>query len=147
MLRTNKKFRFYDTSCAICVMSLGSEPRYPITKEHVFDATCEPLSTVAVIRNVKDVKSLYQIGLKCQILLWSLILLGAVFTSFAVLSLSWLCIIPFVLLCGYYCDYILCAPDGSMYDSERNVLYTDGHLILADIPDTFVYVKGTDKYR
>lgn len=147
MLRTNKKFRFYDSNCAICVVPLGSELRYPVTKEYVFDAACEHLSTVAVIRDVKDVKSLYQVGLKHQILLWLLILLGAVLTSFAVFSLSWLCIIPFVLLCGYYCDYILCVPDGAMYDSEHNVLYTDGHLILAGIPDTFVYVKGADKYR
>lgn len=147
MLRTNKKFRFYDTSCAICVMSLGSEPRYPITKEHVFDAACEPLSTVAVIRDVKDVKLLYTLGLRHQLLLWLLVLLGAVLTSFAVSSMGWLCIIPFVALCGYYCDYILCVPDGTMCDAEHNVLYTDGCFVLADMPDTFVYVKGTDKYR
>lgn len=147
MLRTNKKFRFYDTSCAICVVPLGSELRYPVTEEYVFDAACEHLSTVSIIKDIEDVKALYHTGLKCQILLWLLVLFGAILTSIAVSNLGWLCVIPFIVLCGYYYDYILCMPDGTMYDAEHNVLYTDGHFVLADVPNTFVYVRRADEYR
>lgn len=147
MLKTNRKFRFYEPDSAKCEMALGTGVTFPVPPEFVFDASKENLSDTILIKSLHDVHAFYQEALQRQWLLWALVAFGAIFTAAVYQTFGWVGIIPYALLCCCCGNSILCLPDGSIYDTEHNVLYKDGHLNLHDMPDTTVYVKGSEKYR
>lgn len=147
MLKTNKFFRFLDQDSGRCVMTMCTGIIYQVPKEYVFDATCEQLSRTAILSNLDSVKQLYKERLRQQWLLWLVTICGGLFTAAAVVYAGLFWAIPYIIVVGYFGDYILCVPDGRICDPSKSILHISGRFVLSKLPDTFVYIKGSDKYR
>lgn len=142
MLHTSKVFRLANSSSGTCVCEIGSGSVFPPPPEIIFDPLTTALSEVLLLTDIKGVRALYKEARDRQLLLWAVFLFGALFAYATMSVLGYFGVALYVVaafLCG---DYLLCWPDGMIYDSERNVLYTIGTLHLHQHPEVVVWISG-----
>lgn len=141
MLKTNRYFRLEHVGCAT---RADSDPEKAIGLTDIpsgliYNENVDKEDKVLVLSDYDDAKKAYKAVLTAQVLLWIWVALIGYAVSWLVIKVTMLCVIPYVLGCAYFSDYLFRVPDGVLWDAEHNIMCIDnGYISWNAGPRTFL---------